>query len=60
MPKVSQNSIAEVLRALEKYEAEVNTAPLTRKTKNTYISHADNFVRWLQDDFEPGVKKKRS
>ena len=58
MPKVSQKSIAEILRALERYEAEVNVAPLTRSTKHTYILHADHFVRWLQDDFEPGSNKK--
>ena len=59
MPEVSQDSLAQVLRALESYESEVNAAPLTRSTKHTYILHADHFVRWLQDDFEPGSTKKR-
>ena len=60
MPKVSQDCLAQVLRALESYEAEVNAAPLTRSTKQTYILHADHFVRWLQDKFEPCSTKKRS
>ena len=59
MPKVSQDSLQQVLRALERYEAEVNAAPLTRSTKHTYILHADHFVRWLQDEFEPGGQNKR-
>lgn len=59
MPKISQDSIQQVLRALERYETEVNAAPLTRSTKHTYILHADHFVRWLQDEFEPGSQNKR-
>ena len=59
MPQISRDSPAEIMNALERYVTEVNAAPLALRTKNTYILHADSFVRWLKDEFEPGVNKKR-
>ena len=59
MPKISQDCLTQVLRAMERYEEEVNATTMTRSTKHTYILHADQFVRWLNDEFEPGSTKKR-
>ncbi len=59
MPKISQDCLAQVLSALERYKREVSTANLAGTTKSTYTLHADNFVRWLNDDFEPGGRNKR-
>lgn len=58
MPKVSHDILQRVRAALERYQAEVDAAPLTRSTKHTYILHAEHFVRWLDDDFEPGIQKR--
>ncbi|MXW84973.1 MAG: hypothetical protein F4Z55_03290 [Boseongicola sp. SB0667_bin_21] len=43
-----------VKEALELYREEVNAADLKPKTKQTYMRHAETFVRWLHGDFVPG------
>ena len=55
MPKVSDEVLVRIKKALDQYEAEIEESALTRLSKNTYILHADQFVRWLKDDFEPGA-----
>ena len=61
--QITQPALSEVERALAKYEREV--AELERDsiirplTANTYLLHAQNFVRWLKDEFEPGARNKR-
>ena len=59
MPKVSSEVLRAVRDALGKYEAEISDTPMTRNTKKTYILHAEHFVRWLNDDFEPGATLKK-
>ena len=58
MSKVSRDCLVQILSAIELYKNEVNSTPMKVSSKNTYILHADHFVRWLQDDFEPGVTLK--
>ena len=41
------------------YLDDVSQAPLARSTKRTYSLHAENFVRWIEGDFEPGVLNKK-
>ena len=55
MPKISPEALNEVQKALGRYVQEVEKAPLYPSTKRTYIRHARTFVRWLDDDFEPGA-----
>ena len=55
MPKVSPSALREVRDALRQYELTVVATEMQWSTKNTYLSHANNFVRWLADDFEPGA-----
>ena len=59
MSRISQQALDEVFGALEKYISEVSDAPLTDNTKATYQLHATNFVRWLNNDFEPGVRRRK-
>ena len=54
MPKVSSLTLKEVQEALRRYEETVEESPLRLSSKNTYLLHARQFVRWLADDFEPG------
>ena len=54
MPQINVDALRQVQEALDRYEAEVNESLLARTTKDTYLTHARNFVRWLDDDFEPG------
>lgn len=52
--KISKQALEEVKTALEEYKKVVEAANLALSTKDTYIRHSSNFVRWLYDDFEPG------
>ena len=55
MPKISLPSLHEVQEAFERYSDVVEESELQLSSKNTYLLHAKQFVRWLADDFEPGT-----
>ena len=57
--KISGKCLAEVEAGLERYEEEVEGTSLARSPKHTYLLHAKNFVRWLQDDFKPDGQRGR-
>ncbi|MCY4547710.1 MAG: hypothetical protein OXC28_05025 [Defluviicoccus sp.] len=52
--KIRPECLGEVQHALEKYREIVERTALAPNTKHTYLLHAENFVRWLRDEFEPG------
>ena len=54
MPKINAEALKAVKGAFSKYEDEINGTNLSSNSKRTYIDRANNFVRWLEDDFEPG------
>ena len=54
MPKVTDRTLEEVKAALELYEEVVRESNLTPASQATYLLHADQFLRWLNDGFEPG------
>ena len=54
MPKITSQALRQVQDALGQYEIRVEASSLARNSKVTYLLHARNFVRWLDDDFEPG------
>ncbi len=55
--QLSPETLNELGEALLRYEEEVNSSKLRKATKRTYCMHAQNFVRWLAGDFEPGSCK---
>ena len=55
MPIINDEALRLVKDALDQYETAVESTNCTEMTKRTYILHARNFVRWLNDDFDPGV-----
>ena len=55
MPKVSPEVLKSVQKALDRYIEEVEGSRLSQNAKQTYIGHSREFVRWLDDDFEPGA-----
>ena len=55
MPKVSPEVLRTVQDALETYKKTVSEKALSPRSKETYLLHAEHFVRWLDDDFEPGA-----
>lgn len=57
MPKISPGALREVQDALEQYARIVEATRLAPQSKETYLGHAEQFVRWLADDFEPGSRR---
>ena len=57
MPRVG--NISEIQEALIEYENEVNESELAETSKSTYLIHAQNFARWLDNDFEPGQRLRQ-
>ena len=58
MPKVSNTVLAAIKEALVQWEQEVKSADLAPAAEKTYLLHPRHFVRWLEDDFEPGARKR--
>ena len=58
VPKISKSALREVRRAFAQYEREVEQADLVPDTKSTYLYHSRSFVRWLNDDFTPGGRRR--
>ena len=59
MPKIGQAALREVQDALERYKEVVEATEMTPTSKKTYLLHAEQFVRWLSDDFAPGIRVRR-
>ena len=61
-PQISPAASGEVHKALERYMELVHTREteglLKSNTANTYLLHAENFVRWLHGDFDPGGRNR--
>ena len=56
MAKISDPAVEEVRQALRRYVAEVEASPLKQSSKWNFVLHAENFVRWLEDSFNPGSR----
>lgn len=54
MVKIRPQALTAVKEALEHYEVEVKESKLRPKSQQTYLLHAQHFVRWIEDDFTPG------
>jgi hypothetical protein len=57
-PQLSTTALFEIEAALKAYYAAVETSDLTQSSQATYIDMANNFVRWLRGDFNPGSRKE--
>jgi len=47
----------EIEDALKEYYEAVKTSELSQSSKGSYIDKANNFVRWLRGEFDPGARK---
>lgn len=54
--KVSSSTLEEVKAALEEYKKAINDSCLSDVSKKNYVRYPEQFVRWLDDDFEPGLR----
>ena len=57
--EISQKALDEVKVAFQRYTTEVNDTGMTDNSKETYLLYVDQFIRWINDDFEPGAKLRR-
>ena len=49
--------MAELEAAWQEYRATVAASDLSESSQATYIDMANNFLRWLRGDFDPGSRK---
>ena len=49
--------MSELETAWKDYRAAVAASDLSDSSQATYIDMANNFVRWLRGDFDPGSRK---
>ncbi len=55
-PRISLVALKEVETALREYIDLVVRADLSNWAKTEYVDRADQFVRWLKWEFEPGSR----
>lgn len=55
--KVGPATFVEIKRALTEYCNEVGSSDLKPGSQAMYIDHANNFVRWIAGEFDPGATK---
>ena len=55
-PRIEPELLHAIRDAWRSYEQTVNATALMENAKKTYLLHSENFVRWLEGDFEPGAK----
>jgi hypothetical protein len=55
--RISAAALSEVNDALKGYYAAVESSDLSQSSQASYIDMANNFVRWLKNDFIPGSRK---
>jgi hypothetical protein len=56
MPRL--RSINRLYELLDEYVEHVEASPLSDSSKKDYISFAEMFVRWADNDFTPGAAVK--
>ncbi len=55
--RMSAAAMAELETAWQGYRACVAASDLSQSSQGTYTDLANNFVRWLRGDFDPGSRK---
>ena len=59
MPKVDRETLGKIEAAFEHYKSELQKSDLKYATVATYLLDAEQFIRWLNDQYEPGEKLRR-
>ena len=54
MPKISEESLAEVEKALEEYRQDLEQSTLEEDWKIVRYKQARTFVRWIKGEYQPG------
>ncbi|SEI92529.1 hypothetical protein SAMN04487995_2577 [Dyadobacter koreensis] len=57
--KTNQEIAEEINRLMSLYINEVESSNLKPLTANMYITHTQNFIRWIEGDFNPGERASK-
>lgn len=52
--QTDSESLSEISRLLDMYISEIQSSELKPLAANIYLTHAKNFVRWIEGEFVPG------
>jgi hypothetical protein len=55
--RISAAAMSELETAWKDYRAAVAASDLSESSQATYTDMANNFVRWLRGEFDPGSRK---
>jgi hypothetical protein len=53
-------SLPEINRLLDLYIREIESSELKPLAANIYLTHAKNFVRWINGEFVPGGRLEKN
>jgi hypothetical protein len=53
-------SLPEINRLLDMYIREIESSELKPLAANIYLTHAKNFVRWINGEFVPGGRLEKN
>lgn len=55
--RISKEALEEIRKTLDEYRDVCERQLNTKTARDTYYGYANRFVRWLNDDFDPGRMK---
>jgi len=57
--KTDSKTLSEILKLHAEYVKEVEYSGIKPLSMEIYKTNSNNFVRWIQDEFNPGSKLRR-
>jgi len=57
--KTKQELVDEINRLMSLYTVEIESSDLKPLTANMYLTHTQNFIRWIEGDFVPGERASK-
>ncbi|MCF0057008.1 hypothetical protein [Dyadobacter sp. CY356] len=58
--QTNSESLTEISRLLDMYISEIQSSELKPLAANIYLTHAKNFVRWIEGEFVPGGRLEKN
>ena len=58
--QTDSESLTEISRLLDLYISEIQSSELKPLAANIYLTHAKNFVRWIEGEFVPGGRLEKN
>ncbi len=58
--QTDSESLSEISRLLDMYISEIQSSELKPLAANIYLTHAKNFVRWIEGEFVPGGRLEKN